>query len=638
MEVLPSVISAVLTTCWFFTLFFLIEGQLGDFMSNVAFVVIATLLFSLVEGFFILPAHIAHSKDLQANDKKNILERSSTAFFHFTKSKLYHPILNFCIHNKMITVAIGLVVLVLSINVVRGGYVKITFFPIVDGDEVSISLKLPAGTEEAVTNRLLTRIEEGAWAVNKELQAEREDSKAVILSIARTVTTNSNEGNLLVSLLDGEARNMLSSDLANMIRKKVGKIYEAETVTYARRSIFGAPVQVGFVGENIATLRQAKDELQDLLEADERLKDIDDNDQMGGLEFHLTLKEKAKVLGVDLATIILQVRRGYFGYEIQRLQRGSDEVKVWLRYGDQKRASFGELLDLRIRVGSNVYLLKELVELTPKRMPLKITHTNNQTKIEVSANLSDAKASATEVMSEIREEVVPNILNKYPDVSAIYEGQSERAADTANSLKRWLPIILLLVFFTVTLTFRSFFQALIVLLLIPFAFIGVVIGHWFHGVSINLLSMFGILAVAGVVINDSLVLVSTMNRMLKEGMPFQKAVVEASTSRFRPILLTTVTTVAGLMPLVFETSLQAQFLIPMAVALAYGLMSATFTMLLILPPLLIAANNTRRAWHWLWEGEHATPEQVEPSVREDASIKPPSSEVDAASYDDESHV
>lgn len=620
MEVLPSVISAVLTTCWFFLLFFLIEGQLGDFFSSIAFVVILTLLFSLIEGFFILPAHIAHSKDLQHSGEKNFLEKASTAFFDFMKSKVYGPILNFCIHNKTIAIASGVVILVLSVNVVRGGFVKVTFFPSVDTDDVIVSLKLPAGTTEEITNKVLKRIEETAWEVNDSLTVERKDGRSFVRSIARTITSSSNEGSLFISLLDGETRNMASDEFSNILRKKVGKVYEAETLTYGQRSIFGAAVQVGFVGNDIHQLRQVKDELKAILAQDERLKDIDDNDQKGGLEFHITLKQKAKALGLDIATIIRQVRQGYFGYEIQRLQRGTDEVKVWLRYTQQERQSFNDLLNLKIRVGQNLYPLKELVNLNPERKALKITHTNGLTKMEVSASLASTKGSATEVTSEVQEEIVPKLLEKYPEVQVIYEGQSERAGDTLGSLRRWLPMILLLVFFTVVLNFRSFYQAFVVLLLIPFAFIGVVVGHWFHGIAISMLSMFGILAVAGVVINDSLVLISTLNRLLKEGMLFKEAVVEASLSRFRPILLTTVTTVAGLMPIVFETSLQAQFLIPMAVALAYGLLAATFTMLLLLPPLLMGMSNTRLAWRWIWEGEKASREEVEPSVQEEQEM------------------
>ncbi|BDS12534.1 efflux RND transporter permease subunit [Aureispira anguillae] len=617
MEVLPSVISAVITTCWFFMLFFLIEGQMGDFMSNIAFVVITTLLFSLIEGFFILPAHIAHSKDLQQGGKKNIMERTSTAFFDFLKNNIYGPILRFCLNNKTIALSTGIVTLVLCVNLVKGGIVKVTFFPSVDQDNVVVALKLPAGTTDNVTKATLSRIEKAAWELNETLSEQRTDGQKIVQSIARSIAVSPNEGQLFISLLDGETRNMLSSDFGNMLRDKVGKVYEAESLTYGQKSIFGAAVQVGFVGEDMNELRKAKDAFKAILETDKRLKNVQDNDQKGGLEFHINLLPKAKSLGIDLATIIRQIRQGYFGYEIQRLQRGTDEVKVWLRYTDQERASFSDLLNMKIRVGQNTYPLKELIDLEQKRVALKIAHVNNQAKMEVSASLNDPNASATEIFNHAKDVIIPELLAQYPSVHVIYEGQSERAGDTTASMKRWLPIILLLVFFTVVLTFRSFLQAAIVLLLIPFAFIGVVSGHWLHGLPISMLSLFGILAVAGVVINDSLVLVSTMNRLLKDGMDFKDAVYQASISRFRPILLTSVTTVAGLLPIVLETSLQAQFVIPMAVSLAYGLLSATFIMLLMLPPLLMVVNNIRLGWHWLWEGEKLQPREVEPSVLEE---------------------
>lgn len=616
MEVLPSIISAVLTTCWFFMLFFLIEGQMGDFMSNIAFVVIATLLFSLIEGFFILPAHIAHSKDLQQSDP-NVLEKSTTAVFDFLKERIYAPTLRFCLENKTIAIAVGIVALVFSANVVIGGWVKVTFFPAIDRDDIAVNLKLPAGTTEDKTMAILESIEEKAWKVNQEFSAEREDTNQIIKSIARNVSARSNEGSLVISLLDGETRNLDNNIISNRLQELVGEVYEAESLTFGQQSIFGAAIQVGFVGTNAKELRAAKEDFKRILKEDKRLKNVTDNDQKGGQEFHIDLLPKAKALGVDLQTIIRQIRQGYFGYEVQRLQRGKDEVKVWLRYTNEERSSFASLENMKIRVGGNSYPLKELVILTPKTSSLSIVHTNGQTKMQVSASLSDPTASATEIFNNAKNNIIPKILAKYPSVDVVYEGQSERAAETTDSMGRWLPVILLLVFFTVVLTFRSFLQAAIVILLIPFAFIGVVGGHWLHGAPISILSMFGILAVAGVVINDSLVLVNTMNRLLKEGMIFKEAVYQASVSRFRPIILTSVTTVAGLMPIVLETSLQAKFLIPMAISLAYGLSAATFIMLLMLPPLLIMINNGRRAWTWVWEGEIVSAESVEPSIKED---------------------
>ncbi|MCH2020922.1 MAG: efflux RND transporter permease subunit [Saprospiraceae bacterium] len=617
LEVAPSIISAVLTTCWFFMLFFLIEGTMGDFMSNVAFVVIATLLFSLIEGFFILPAHIAHSKDLKSKPTENIIDKGTTAFFSFLKNYIYGPTLKFCLNNKMIAISVGIVCFSLSINIVMGGFVKLTFFPNIDRDDIVVNLKLPAGTTEDKTNTILKDIEKKVWTVNEEFSSGRKDKNQVILSVARNITASPNIGSLVISLLDGESRHVESNIISNRLDELVGDIYEAESLTYGQKSIFGAAIQVGFIGDNINALRKAKDEFKTILQNDKLLKNVTDNDEKGSQEFNIVLLPKANALGIDLKAIISQIRQGFFGYEVQRLQRGKDEVKVWLRYTSEERENFGSLENMKIRINNNSYPLRELVKLEPQSSSLNIIHSNGKTKLEVSASLNDPNASATEIFNNAKNNIIPKLLQKYPDVNVIYEGQSESASDTIDSMQRWLPVILLLVFFTIVLTFRSFLQAIIVILLIPFAFIGVVAGHWIHGASISILSMFGILAVAGVVINDSLVLVSTMNRMLKKGTPFKDAVYGASMSRFRPILLTSITTVAGLMPIVLETSLQAQFLIPMAIALAYGLAAATFIMLLMLPPLLIVINNGRRIWKWIWDGESLTAEEVEPSVIEE---------------------
>lgn len=617
MEVVPSVISAVLTTCWFFVLFFFVEGQMGDFMSNVAFVVIATLLFSLVEGFFILPAHIAHSKDLKKAGKLNVVERTTTAFFDFMKYKLYAPILNFSINNKMLMTAICIVSLVLSINIVKGGYVTATFFPYIDVDEVVVTLRLPAGTTEDKTNDILTKIEEATWEVNQDFKAKREDGKDVIKAVYKSINSQSNEGGLFIILLDAENRGMPGYVISNAISDKVGVVPDAENLTYARQSFFGADIQIGFVGTNISNLRKAKDELKAILEANPALKDVADNDKKGGKEIHITLTEKAKALGVNLQMVIAQVRQGYFGQEVQRLQRGNDEVKVWVRYTKKERESIANLENMNIRVAGRTFPLKELAQMILTEGVLNIAHVNGETKLEVLAAQRDPNASLSDIFNDLKENKIPKILAKYKDVDVVYEGQTENASETTASIKRTMPIILLLVFATVVLTFRSFKQAIIVFLLIPFAFIGVVFGHWLHASTISMLSVFGIIAVAGVVINDSLVLVSTMNRLLKEGQSFKEAVQEASLSRFRPIILTSITTIAGLMPLIMETSMQAQFLIPMALSLSYGLAAATAVMLLLLPAWLVAVNAATRWLWWLWEGETISEEEAEPAIQEE---------------------
>lgn len=615
-EVIPSIISAVITTCLFFSLFFFIEGTMGDFMSNVAFVVISTLLFSLIEGFFILPAHIRHSKDLKQREP-NVFQRSTTAVFDFLKDRIFAPVLAFCLDNKMITSAVAVVLMVLSINIVKGGFVETTFFPQINRDDLVVNLTLSPGSDPAKTKAILQKIEKAAWEVNKTLNAERTDSNSIIECIASSVEVSGHKGSLTIKLLDGETRNMESGLISNQIRDKAGNFYEAEELTYGTASIFGAAVQLGFVGDNTTELRAAKNELKQILLENPQLKNVADSELKSGDEFNLSLLPKAKSLGLTLGDIMSQVRQGYFGYQVQSLQRGDDEVKVWLRYENKSRQSFEALQNSKIRLEGKRYTIRELVTFDTKPGVLQINHVNGRTKFQLSASLNDPNASTTKIFNEVKNEIVPTILAKYPSVDVIYEGQSERAAEATGSIQTFLPLILLLVFFTVALTFRSFKQAILVIILIPFSFIGVVAGHWLHGVPISILSIFGILAVAGVVINDSLVLVSTMNRYLKDGMPFRKALYEASLSRFRPIVLTSVTTVAGLMPLVLEKSMQAQFLIPMAISLSYGLMISTFVMLLLLPTWLVLNNHLTRITHWVWTGEELAAEAAEPSIRED---------------------
>ena len=615
-EVVPSIISAVLTTCLFFTIFFFLGGRIGDFISNIAFVVIVVLLFSLIEGFFILPAHIAHSKALRPDIQPTKVEKTTTRFFDYLKNKIYAPSLQFSLDNKFLTFVIFFVMLFFSINLLRGGIQPFTFFPNIDFDELSVSLRLPAGTTEDITKDYLTKIERAAFEVNEEIKNDRADGEDVITAVVRNIGPGTNEGSLNVILLDGEIRDMESFEISNAIRAKVGPIYEAEKLTFGRAAIFGSPVAVSFLGKNYNELRAAKNEFKAALNNMPTLKDIVDDDVLGSQELNMTLRKQAEALGLNLQTIVNQVRQGYFGVEVQRLQRGNDEVKIWVRYAESARQSQSGLENMKIRVNGRAYPLKELVNLESEDGVLNINHVDGRTKIEVTAEQANPDASTTEILTDVQTNVMPKILAKYPGVEASFGGQSETAGDTGAAMQRTMPIILLLVLAVVTLTFRSFKQAIMVILLIPFAFVGVVVGHMIHGIPVSFLSIFGILALAGIVINDSLVLINAMNTNLRNGIPLKQAVYDASLTRFRPIVLTTITTVAGLLPIVAEGSLQAKFLKPMAISLSYGLIAAMFIMLLLLPVFILGFNLISQNIYWLWEGEKLESEEFEPAFQE----------------------
>jgi multidrug efflux pump subunit AcrB len=363
-------------------------------------------------------------------------------------------------------------------------------------------------------------------------------------------------------------------------------------------------------------LDKAKQELKSELDQLASVKDVTDNDRAGLREVHIELKEKAHLLGLDLRTVVQQVRSGFFGNEVQRLQRGLDEVKVWVRYGMDERRSIGQLERMRIRHEGNEYPLHEIARFQVERGILSIEHLNGNREITVSGDLADPDRSATAILENVQNEILPPILAKYPGIQVSYEGQSRESQKTSSSGARVVPIILILMIAIVTLLFRSVGQALVVFLVLPLGIIGVGWGHYLMGSPISILSIYGVIALIGIMINDSLVLVNRMNNLLKQGKDFMTAIYEAAVSRFRPILLTSLTTIGGLAPLMLAQSFQAQFVIPMAISVVYGMILATLITLMILPCFLVIQNQVKVYATWLWTGQRPNMEDVEPGPAE----------------------
>ncbi len=617
MEVLPAVFSAILTTMIAFSLFFFLEGGIGDFISQMAIVVILTLGFSLIEGVFILPSHIAHSKALRKNEMPGRWEKFVARLMSRLRDKTFAPILAFSLKNKAFTVSLVVGLFLIVIGMVQGGVIKTTFFPFIDRDNVDVTLSMPAGTRAETTERWLARIEDAAWHINDSIKKTRADGKDVLRHIEKNVGP-AHQGRLNLILLDGEARAMESFLISNPIRKSVGPIPGAESVSYGTLTFFGKPVSISLLSNNPEQLTAAKTELGKALKSINSLKDVIDTDKDGLREVHVSLKEKARLLGLTEQEILSQVRQGFFGNEVQRLQRGTDEVRVWVRYPESERASVTNLQDMYIRTAQgNQYPLRELANLDIRRGILSINHLDGMRVVTIEADLADQNESASDIMQYVKDNEIAPLLAKFPQVAVSYEGQSRNTAKTGASAARAMPIILILLFSIIVITFRSFAQAIIVLVFtVPLGLIGVGLGHLIHGSPISILSAYGIIALIGVMVNDALVLISAMNANLKQGMVFKDAIHKASLSRFRPILLTSITTIAGLAPLILEGSLQAKFLIPMAISVAYGMMAATVVTLIILPVVLSAWNDFKVFVHWYWNDKNVTAESVEPAVQE----------------------
>ena len=633
MEVIPPIVSAIITTILAFSTFLFLDSRIGEFFGEVSTVVILTLSVSLIEALIILPAHIAHSKALiKETEEEKANKKGIDKFFYklryfnekgdqlmrYLRDKVYSPALHFTLKNRFLSFAIITALLIITIGSIGGGIVRVTLFPSIASDQVSIDLLMPEGTNPKITDSIITMVEEAAWRVNEDYTARQTGNEQVVENIIKRVGPGNNKASLRVNLLPGESRDFASPDITNSIRDEVGEVFGVERLTFGSGGNFGgSPVSVSLLGNNTAELEAAKEELTAILEENPLLRDVTDTDPEGIKEIRIELKESAYALGLNLSSVMSQVRAGFFGAQAQRFQRGQDEIRVWVRYDRDNRSSLNDLDEMRI-IASNGERVPfgEIANYVIERGDESISHLDGQREIQVNADMEDPNGSATDILEDIKTNVMPDIISKYPTLGVSYEGQNREAEKLSKSANKVIWVILFLIYATIAFTFRSYSQPLMLLLMIPFSIIGVAWGHFIHGFPINVLSALGIIALIGIMVNDGLVLIGKFNGFLKDGMKFEEALYEAGRSRFRAIFLTSITTIAGLAPLLLEKSRQAQFLKPMAISISYGIGIATVLTLLMLPLMLSATNSFKKHSKWLRTGKEVSREEVERAIKE----------------------
>lgn len=617
LQVVPAVTSAIITTVIAFSFFYFIPGRLGQFFSEVSFVVSATLLISLVEVFIFLPAHLAHSKSLHQNNGDGGIQEYTSNLVKIVRDRTYIPFLKFSLRNKTLVGLSSVAVLILTFASIQGTVIRTTFFPEIEENTIPVDIRLTRALNDQITEEQGREILAAAERLNKRYREEFDMNRDMIQNMELQIGYESNQMSLIFYLLPAKERQIRSAQITQDLRDEVGPIPRANQVSFGGGTPFGKPVAISLVSPNFKTLRQAAEELKVRLSEMPELTDIIDNQNSNEPELHLTLKERARALGFSLRDIISQVRNGFFGNEAQRLQRGKNEIRVWVRYDLADRSGADDMLNMRIsdRQG-NRYPLKELVNVDYQLGLVSINHRGGEREIRVEADLSDTDISAPDVIEEIEASILPVLTSKYPSLGYTLEGQARETGEVATAAQTVLPILLLLIFGLILFTFKSFSQSIVLFLIIPFGLIGAAWGHYIHGLGLGILSVLGIIALVGIIVNDGLVLVTTLNDKLRDGMPYKEALIETGRARFRPVILTTGTTAVGLAPLILEKSFQAQFLIPMAVSVAYGLLIATFLLLALLPLLLMSANNATRLAHWMWEGEWISHRAAEPAVQE----------------------
>jgi len=591
-EVGRPVVFSVLTTIVAFWPLLLAGGVMGKFMRNIPIVVIVVLMGSLVESLFILPSHLATSRRGMATGADGRMKEKRTArWLKYIINNPYARLVDFCVSWRYATLALGIAVILVTVGLWQGGWIKFTFMPKVEGDTMRSYITLPLGTPAEQTLKVVERVEKAALEVFAEADAERPEGapslyEHSLLLIGRgSDTTGSHVGQVRIQLLEGEKRDITTFELTRRWRKKLGAVPEAESILF-RSSIHrsGNPIEVHLSLDDYDQLLQAAEDLKDVLRRIPGVFEIDDSFQPGKQEFQMKLKPAASSLGLTLEDLARQVRHAFYGAEALRFQRDKDEVKVKVRYPEAERRSLSNVEDMYIRApdGSEVpFSLVAEVRLTEGYA--KIDRAQRLRVIKVTADVDEAINNANEIRMDLEKTALPDLLKGYPGLRYTIEGEGKEQRESLADVRRGFVIALFGIYALLAIPFRSFSQPLIVMAAIPFGMVGAVVGHMVMGFNLSIVSIFGIVGLAGVVVNDSLVLIDRANRHRREGFNAHDAIVRAGCIRFRAILLTSLTTFAGLTPMLLERSIQAKFLVPMAVSLGFGVLFATVITLLLVP-------------------------------------------------------
>jgi multidrug efflux pump subunit AcrB len=602
-EVAAPVVFGVLTTIVAFTPMLFVDGAAGDIWRQIPIVVIAALLFSLVKCFWVLPAHLGHEGRFNLRLPKalgfveRIPERVGAGLDHWVERR-FRPLLERILAARYETLATAAALVLIAGSAIAGGWIRFTFFPPIEGDKVVASFSLPPGTAIETTRQTVSRLEASARAVTARFAASPANAGAVETVVAAVgldlgrgggsslaTAPAKNIGSVEVSLGPAEAREVSTREYARAWREATGSIPGIEELTFSS-DLFsaGEPIDIELRGTDVDSLRAVATSLGAELARRPGVRDVRDSYRASKNELALRLKKQAEGLGLSVADLARQVRQAFLGEEVQRIARDGQDVKVMVRYPESERRALGDVERLRIRTPEGeAVALSVVADIEMGEGPASIQRADGARVVNVRADVDASVTSAGEVIADLRANVLPGLLEAYPGVRYALEGEQREQRESLSDLGRGFLFALIAIFALLAIPLRSYAQPLLVMATIPLGAVGAIAGHALLGLPLSFPSVIGVVALSGVVVNDSLVLVDWANRGVKRGLSIHQAALEAGLSRFRPVFLTSLTTSLGLMPLLLEQSVQAQFLIPMAVSIAAGVLMATLVSLLVVP-------------------------------------------------------
>ena len=616
-EMAMPVTLAVLTTIFAFVPLAYTSGIMGKILRVLPIVVVCVLSISLVEALLILPAHLSGGDP----GKRGAIRRFTDKINHWTERGLSWfvkgPFARFverAVRWRYLTLACGVAVLLATVGLVVGGYVKFVFFDAVETDNMIARLTMPQGTPVEQTRAIAERIEKAALEAIDEFDRKREGRPPLLKHISTTAgaqpslerqhgpvrvdltaPARSHLAEINVELLGAEERDVSSIAIKNRWRELAGEIPGVSSLTYMSEFEFtGNPIEAELSHQNFDTLLAASEKLKTILRNYAGVSDIADDFEPGKAELRLQLRETGRTLGLTLSDLARQVRQGFYGDEAQRIQRGRDDIRVMVRYPESERRSLSDVENMRIRLPDGTEIpFKTVAEVRYGRGYAVIRRVDRRRVVSVSADVDEDVANGREINAELYAGVLPRLVGEFPGLQFRPAGEERERSESLGSLWANFTIAMMAIYALLAVQFRSYSQPAIVMSAIPFGLVGATLGHLVMGYNLSILSLFGIVALAGVVVNDSLIMIDLINRERADGVSLVQVLRDCATRRFRPIMLTTLTTFCGLLPMIAEKSLQARFLIPMAISLAFGVMFATCITLFLVPSLYMILEDVK---------------------------------------------
>ncbi|MCG6968890.1 MAG: efflux RND transporter permease subunit [Gammaproteobacteria bacterium] len=603
LRMLAPVVSSSLTTIAAFLPLMLVSGIVGNIMFDIPLVVICVIIASLIECFLILPGHLRHA--FGSMEKRNEYAKSTARIyldrqFNRFKDQYFRPMVKSAIHNRAITIASALAVLIVVAGLVAGGRLGFTFFPNIEGRSLFATASFTAGSPPEKIDAFLNHLEQTLYQTEKEFGTELIETAVVRHGLGqsaggRNVRRGNQHGSVMVEMISSEKRDIRNTEFMNAWEKKVTVPPGVESFTISERRAGhpGRDIDIRLTGDDAFKLKAAATEIAEALKTMPGVSAIEDDLPWGQEQFIFSLTPTGKALGLNVDIIGRQLRAAFDGNLVQLFQDRQDEVEVRVMLPDAERHNLAQLESLMIILpNGETTPLAGVVSITTRKSFEVLRHSEGQLAVSVSADVDRSVNNNNTIRANIRANFAQRLASQYGTTMA-FQGRAEDQASTISDLKRGALFALIFIYIVLAWVFSSYSQPLIVMAVIPFGLVGAIIGHWVMNIELTILSLFGFFGLSGIVVNDSIILVTFYQKLRAAGMAVNQAVVEASCQRLRAVLLTSLTTIAGLTPLLFETSLQAQFLIPMAVTICFGLAFSTLLVLVVMPAFLSVLEHIR---------------------------------------------